>query len=111
MRDLINDMKACEQTKGVSVLEHGKSVHAYFMDLYNHINEGTPLKFQWRLPEWAADKHLWNKLFDIDTVKMYQIFHDCGKPYCVTVDEQGRRHFPDHAAVSARTWEAYDSPP
>jgi len=27
-----------------------------------------------------------------------------GKPACRTVDENGRQHFPDHAAVSARVW-------
>ena len=27
-----------------------------------------------------------------------------GKPSCLTVDADGRRHFPDHAAVSARVW-------
>jgi hypothetical protein len=21
-----------------------------------------------------------------------QIMHDCGKPYCITIDEDGRRH-------------------
>ena len=30
--------------------------------------------------------------------------HDCGKPYCITIDEAGRRHFPDHANVSANTF-------
>lgn len=29
---------------------------------------------------------------------------NCGKPSCLTVDADGRRHFPDHAAVSARVW-------
>jgi hypothetical protein len=30
--------------------------------------------------------------------------HDCGKPYCITIDEDGRRHFPDHANVSRDTF-------
>jgi hypothetical protein len=29
--------------------------------------------------------------------------HDCG-PYCITIDEDGRRHFPDHANVSRDTF-------
>ena len=29
---------------------------------------------------------------------------NCGQPACRTVDEDGRQHFPDHAAVSARVW-------
>jgi hypothetical protein len=31
---------------------------------------------------------------------MYHVFHDCGKPACQTIDEQGRKHFPDHAKWS-----------
>lgn len=27
-----------------------------------------------------------------------------GKPVCRTVDAEGRQHFPDHAAMSARIW-------
>ena len=30
---------------------------------------------------------------------------NCGKPVCRTVDAEGRQHFPDHAAVSARVWD------
>lgn len=27
-----------------------------------------------------------------------------GKPFCRTIDAEGRQHFPDHATVSARIW-------
>jgi hypothetical protein len=26
--------------------------------------------------------------------------HDCGKPFCLTIDEEGRKHFPNHAQIS-----------
>jgi hypothetical protein len=39
-----------------------------------------------------------------EDIKEYQIMHDCGKPYCITIDEDGRRHFPDHANVSRDTF-------
>lgn len=26
--------------------------------------------------------------------------HDCGKPFCLEIDETGRRHFPNHAQIS-----------
>lgn len=29
---------------------------------------------------------------------------NCGKPRCLEIDADGRRHFPDHAAVSSRAW-------
>jgi hypothetical protein len=34
----------------------------------------------------------------------YHLYHDCGKPHCLVFDEEGRRHFPNHAAASYLTW-------
>lgn len=34
----------------------------------------------------------------------YLAWHDCGKPWCWSEDEQGRVHFEDHAACSAQLW-------
>lgn len=28
------------------------------------------------------------------------MFHDCGKPLCLTIDENGKRHFPCHSEYS-----------
>jgi len=111
MKKLISDMENCEQTTGLSVLAHGESVHSYFLDLRNHVLFGKDLSFNWRLPDWASDKSLWKRVVDMITIKNYQVYHDCGKPYCLSVDEGGRRHFIDHASVSARTWEKYGHPP
>lgn len=30
--------------------------------------------------------------------------HDCGKPYCRTVDADGKQHFPNHAEISYQTY-------
>jgi len=111
MNKLISDMKSCEQTKGLSVLAHGLMVHRYFMDLYNHVMQESPLKHQWRLPEWSLDKRLWGQVLPLKTIKHYQIFHDCGKPYCLEIDNEEKRHFPNHAEVSGQVWESYGRPP
>jgi hypothetical protein len=103
---LIKDMEACEQTKGMSVLQHGKLVNNYYVDLINHLRSGTPLKYEWRLPEWLVinkDKILSNVYAD-HTMGRYQVNHDCGKPYCRVVDDEGKVHFPDHANVSYEVW-------
>lgn len=96
-------MKNCPQTKTSNVLEHGISVHDYFCDLYYHLKDNTLLKYQWRLPSWVEPykSTLLEGLLDFDTLKTYQIYHDCGKPYCRYVDDEGKQHFPDHANVSA----------
>jgi len=105
--NILADMMACEQTKGMSVLEHGESVYKYFEDLYSHLANGTDLKFEWRMPKWIYENkdYILENIFDLETIKEYQIMHDCGKPYCRTVDEDGRVHFPNHAKVSEETYE------
>ena len=82
---LIKDMKACEQTKGLSVYDHGVLVNNYYHDLINHLGTGSPLKYEWKIPDWMYEKR--NELFEMvfhDTIMgRYQINHDCGKPYCL----------------------------
>jgi len=97
-------MKNCEQMPNLSVFEHGVSVHNYFIDLYNHIAFSTPLKYDWKLPEWILEPSLWDNLEDLNVIKNYHIFHDCGKPYCLSTDEDGKRHFPNHAQYSSQIW-------
>jgi hypothetical protein len=103
-------MSSCEQTKGLSVLGHGKLVHKYFKDIYNYLN-GSDLELEWRLPSWIEgnEEFLLDNLLDFETLKMYQIYHDCGKPYCLTIDNEGKRHFPNHANVSADIWENFSN--
>ncbi len=97
-------MRKCFQFQTMSVLDHGLSVHAWFCDLHSFLTQGTSLKLNWRLPEWIPDPLIVEKLLDFDLLKTYQIYHDCGKPFCRTVDEQGRQHFPNHAQVSSQRW-------
>lgn len=95
-------MKSCEQTKGMSVLEHGISVKNYLFDLINHLRDKTPLKYEWKLPEWVYENSdfILNQLPDEKTLSLYTTYHDCGKPFCLEVDLEGKRHFPNHAEKS-----------
>ena len=95
-------MRSCEQTKGMSVLEHGFSVKNYLFDLLNHLRHDTPLKYEWCIPDWLYPNKdlILSSLPDDYTLKIYTIFHDIGKPYCLTIDEDGKRHFPNHSEVS-----------
>lgn len=97
-------MSQTEQMPGLSVLEHGESVHRYFLDLKAHVLEGAGLGFDWKLPEWIYNERLWDSLAPAESLKNYQVFHDCGKPFCLEIDDEGRRHFPNHAEVSADIW-------
>lgn len=95
-------MKNCEQTKGQSVLRHGLSVKKYTFDLINHLRKGTPLKYEWIIPDWLYENKdlILSNLPSDKTLRYYTILHDCGKPYCLHVDESGKRHFPNHSEVS-----------
>jgi hypothetical protein len=99
----MRDMQKCEQTSGQSVLDHGMSVRNYLFDIINHLENGTPLKYKWVLPDWVLEnkKIILSSLPDRKVLKIYTTLHDCGKPYCIEYDTNGKRHFPNHAEVSA----------
>jgi hypothetical protein len=106
-------MKRCPQTKNQSVLQHGFSVKNYLFDLLDHLSSNTPLQYEWRLPEWIAENRdfILSELPDRAVLKLATIMHDCGKPLCITTDENGNNHFPDHARVSYDVFNKfYDSP-
>lgn len=110
VRALRHAMRTCEQTSGLSVLAHGIQVARYFRDLKQHVLYQRPLQYEWKLPEWAYSPTLWQSVLPAATVNRYQVYHDCGKPFCQTVDEAGRAHFPDHARVSAEIWQSLGQP-
>lgn len=109
--DLLQSMRECNQTAGMTVLEHGEMVADYYRDLISHIRDGRPLQHEWRLPGWIYDPVLLEGLPTDEMMAEYHVFHDCGKPLCRVVDEEGRQHFPDHAAVSVAAWLAIGGDP
>lgn len=106
-------MRSCEQTKGLSILEHGESVRDYLFDLINHLKYGTPLQYEWKIPEWVH-KHknlILSSLPDNITLELYTVYHDCGKQYCLEIDSEGKRHFPNHAQISYEVFKGiFDNP-
>lgn len=93
-------MSSCSQSKGQTILQHGEAVSARYRDL---VGERA---MEWRLPDWFDPDFLLPLCPPAETMEQYHVYHDCGKPYCVTVDDEGRQHFPDHARVSAAVWRA-----
>jgi hypothetical protein len=90
-------MQQCEQTQGVSVYDHGISVYNYAYDLMQGDTE------DFRLPTWWSEDIL-KHIHSDEIIHRYTTMHDCGKPYCLEIDADGKRHFPNHANVSANTW-------
>lgn len=93
-------MQACEQTKGQSIYDHGINVWQHLEKLLDGNTDG------FRLPQWYSEyyEQLIATAHDPMILRKYAIYHDAGKPYCLTIDEDGRRHFPNHAEISRQTW-------
>lgn len=93
-------MQRCPQTQSQSVLEHGFSVNRHLHDL---ISEKPQL--EWKLPPWWEQyrDRLLVARHDQQIVDHYTVYHDCGKPYCLTWDEKGK-HFPNHAELSKQIY-------
>ena len=93
-------MSSCLQSEHQTILQHGEAVANKFKDLISGRTEG------WRLPNWFIEHSdlLISRLPDLRILETYQIYHDCGKPFCSTIDSEGRRHFPDHARISSAVW-------
>jgi hypothetical protein len=82
-QQVIFDMLSTPQTDTQNVLEHGISVNKYFNDLTNDM--------KWIGNYLVSNKQrIYIKNLHSKDIKEYQIMHDCGKPYCITIDEDGR---------------------
>ena len=93
-------MASCIQTGNQSVLDHGESVWEYTQKILN----GE--KKELRLPKWLTDnfEEVIENVHKRSIIEEYNVLHDCGKPFCLEIDEEGKRHFPNHASVSRDTY-------
>jgi hypothetical protein len=98
-------MRLCPQTDTQSVYQHGMSVKEHTFALIEMLKTGE-VQPGWILPDWFLQyrSQILAKLMPLDIIEEYTIHHDCGKPYCLTYDEQGKKHFPNHAEKSYQTW-------
>lgn len=107
LQKLQEEMKKCEQFDNFTVLDHGNAVHNVYIELLNHAQHNTAIPVDYRIPEWIFDKRIIDGQLDIIIMQNYQIMHDVGKNNCVSVDENGQRHFPNHAAISKQVWDEH----
>ena len=103
--EMITAMICCNQNESQTIYQHGQSVSNHFIDLINHL-KGIDLLNDWKMPNWIYDykDKLIESMHDEEKIKEYTIYHDCGKPYCRTVDYLGKVHFPNHEIVSSYVW-------
>lgn len=104
---VVDAMLDCQQRQGQNMMQHGESVRDYLFDLLKFLRDPQHIsKFQWRFPQWLLShaKQLVDKLPPDYILEKYALWHDCGKPFCKVVDEEGKVHYPDHARVSAQVF-------
>lgn len=103
MKKLLRDMKSTYQDKGKkqTILQHGKSVKTYFNNLVAFL-QSSESSYQYPIADWLLTykSELLDKIqTNRKNIDSYLLFHDCGKPYCLTEDEKGQ-HFKKHAQIS-----------
>src|ERR1700686_2037774 len=98
-------MQNCFQTETQSVYQHGISVRDHLRQLIQYL-ETNKLDGVWKIPDWFIEyrEDILKNLFPKEIIDEYALFHDVGKPYCIQYDENGKRHFPNHAEVSYQKW-------
>lgn len=97
-------MRACQQTANQNTLQHGLSVWKHTFRLLTSDDLSG-----FRLPSWwdQYKAKILENTHSFKTIKHYAIWHDCGKPFTLEIDSEGKRHFPNHAAKSAETFREY----
>lgn len=77
------------------MLQHGQLVHEKYKQLLEDIARGEC--------RYSGLKMLLDncELPETEKLAQYHIYHDCGKHLSLTIDEDGKKHFPNHAEMSA----------
>lgn len=95
-----------------TILQHGIGVWFKFKQLIAHLESNSDSNYRHPMPAWITEYKsallpiIKNNIADIQT---YLIYHDCGKPFSLTIDENGKRHFPNHAQISKVTFLKYSN--
>lgn len=91
-------MKECQQAPNLNMLQHGQLVHEEYKKLMTALsNEDIECKELQQLYE-----RIGKMLPPPVVLEKYHVYHDCGKHICLTIIEDGKRQFPNHAGVSAK---------
>lgn len=106
-------MKETYQFKDIDMLKHGEMVYEEYRKIIQAIeskNEDyfSNIGFSF---EWEFIEKLYSYQYDVDTMKSYQIYHDCGKHLSKTIDENGKIHYPNHAQYSSDLYGQYFNNP
>lgn len=100
-------MSTTYQFKNLNILEHGLSVRKHFLNIISDLDNNNHDRYEFPVllvQNWNRFK---TKLYKPSIMSYYQIYHDCGKPFVLRMDHDGKQHFPGHAEESAKKFEEY----
>jgi len=82
------------------MLQHGEAVWKYTQKLLDSDTSDM------RMPQWYTEfkDQILSNIHDRETIRLYNIYHDCGKSLVRTVDSEGKVHYPNHAEASKKAW-------
>lgn len=97
-------MNSTFQFQNQTILQHGLSVHEHYKKILNALE--TKNYESYKFPQYLIDNwpKIKKKLYHTDLLKQYHVYHDCGKPYCCSIDRLGKKHFLNHPEVSYQTY-------
>lgn len=100
-------MNSTFQFENISIFQHGQMVHETYNLLLNAFkNHDVDFIEKWTkgLSKDFISLLIENQ-YDMETMEIYHVYHDCGKPFCREIDAQGKQHFPYHAEISTKIFE------
>jgi hypothetical protein len=71
--------------------------------VWNEFTKLVDAKFANTFLEKYFDKIIDN-LHQENLIKEYCLYHDIGKPFCLEIDENGNKHYPNHALISSQLY-------
>lgn len=106
IHDYIAKMQSCQQTKGMTVLEHGMAVENILFEVLFPLLKEETTKTEYPLPKWFIEnkRKILSLLPSEYILRKYTRFHDIGKPWCMITDENGKVHFPNHSEESYKRY-------
>lgn len=107
-------MKETKQNSKQTIWDHGIDVSLRQKNMISNLMDSNiKLEYNYVLPEFYDKLKLLFKnnssKIDINDIYIYGLYHDCGKPFCLKIDENGRNHFPNHEIISYQKWKEYSN--
>lgn len=80
------------------MLQHGQMVHNEYKSLITNLNADS-IKHKELAAFW---ERFGSSLPPSSVLEKYHVYHDCGKPLCLEIGDDGKKRFPNHAKLSAQ---------